>query len=212
MGEMAASKTSAQCFSAVVFDIGGVIVDWNPRYLYRKLIADSARMEWFLTEVCSSAWNAEQDRGRTFAEAIEEVSGCYPQHREWIEAYWSRWPEMLGGPIPGTTEVVGELKRSGTAMFAITNWSAETYPAAVERHPVLELFEDVVVSGEVKLTKPDPAIYHHALDRFGLSAEQALFVDDNRANTEAAAALGMGTVLFTNAAELRDELKRHGRL
>jgi 2-haloacid dehalogenase len=199
-------------FDVVIFDIGGVIIDWNPVHLYRDLIPDPDELNWFLAEVCSNSWNAEQDRGRTFAEGIEEACGRHPGYRALIEAYWSRWPEMLGGAIPGVPEIITEAATAGTVMYAITNWSAETYPIAKRRHPVLGLFRDVVVSGEVKIIKPDPAIFRHALDRFGVAPHKALFVDDNPANTAAAEALGMGTVLFTDAFDLRERLKLAGLL
>ncbi|MFF4988622.1 HAD family hydrolase [Streptosporangium saharense] len=205
-------ETMDSQYDAVVFDLGGVVVDWNPRHLYRKLIDDPERMEWFLTEVCPGSWNAEQDRGRPFADAVREAVERHPDHRELIEVYWSRWPEMLDGLVPGTSEILADVRRAGTAMYAITNWSAETYPLAVDRYPVLKLFEDIVVSGEIKMIKPDPEIYLHALDRFGLSAERALFVDDSPANVEGAAAVGMGALLFTDAAALRSELERYGLL
>ncbi|MFD0884236.1 HAD family hydrolase [Streptosporangium algeriense] len=204
--------TMGQRYEAVVFDLGGVVVDWNPRHLYRKLIDDPERMEWFLTEVCHGPWNTEQDRGRPFAEGIREAVERHPGHRELIEAYWSRWPEMLDGLVPGTPEILAELQRAGTATYAISNWSAETYPLAVDHYPVLKLFRDVVVSGELKMIKPDPEIYRYALDRFGLSPERALFIDDSPANVEGAAAVGMGAILFTDAAALRGELERYGLL
>ncbi|MFD0855647.1 HAD family hydrolase [Actinomadura adrarensis] len=199
-------------YDAVIFDIGGVILDWDPRHLYRRLIPDPDEMEWFLAEVCSDAWNAEQDRGRAFSEAIKEAAARHPEYRELIEAYWKRWPETLDGLIPGTSEVIAEAAAAGTALFAITNFSAETFPLAVAGYEVLSGFRDVVVSGEVKMIKPDPAIFHYALDRFGLSPHQALFVDDKPANVEAAEKLGMGTVLFTDAADLRERMKRSGLL
>ncbi|GAA4137486.1 HAD family phosphatase [Actinomadura keratinilytica] len=198
--------------TSVIFDIGGVIIDWDPLHLYRKLIPDDAERERFLTEVCSDSWNAEQDRGRSFAEAVEVAAARHPDQRELIEAYWRRWPEMLGGPIPGVPELVAEIHGAGTPMFAITNWSAETYPIAVREYPVLELFRDVVVSGEVKVCKPDPEIFRLALQRFGVAPHETLFVDDNPVNVAAAEALGMGALLFTDATSLRDRLKPLGLL
>ncbi|MBT2210106.1 HAD family phosphatase [Actinomadura sp. NEAU-AAG7] len=198
--------------TTVVFDIGGVIIDWDPRYLYRRLIPDEAEMERFLTEVCSGAWNAQQDRGRSFIEAIEELAARHPGQRELIMAYWERWDEMLGDPIPGVADIMTELHQAGVPMVAITNWSAETYPIAVREHPELKLFRDAVVSGEVRLSKPDPEIFRYALDRFGLAPHEALFIDDNRANTAAADALGIGTHLFTGAPALRATLETAGLL
>jgi HAD superfamily hydrolase (TIGR01509 family) len=196
----------------VVFDIGGVIIDWNPRYLYDKLITDPAARDRFLTEVCSPQWNAEQDRGRTFAEATGLLRPEHPDQADLIDAYWTRWPEMLGGLIPGMETLLADLVHAAVPMVAITNWSRETFPRAVAAYPVLQLFQDVVVSGECGLIKPDPEIFRLALNRFGVPAERCLFIDDSPMNVAAARSVGMAATVFDGAEQLRRTLTRLGLL
>jgi 2-haloacid dehalogenase len=196
----------------VVFDLGGVLIDWNPRYLYRQLIADEAAMERFLAEVCHPAWNEEQDRGRSFAAAIEEAALRHPGQRALIEAYHHRWAEMLGGPIAGTVAVLEELKKAGRELHALTNWSAETFPLARERYPVLTWFETILVSGEHGLIKPDPRIFELLLERIGRTAAECIYIDDNQRNVAAAAALGFDALHFVSPEELRHDLVERGAL
>jgi 2-haloacid dehalogenase len=191
---------------AVVFDLGGVLIDWDPRYLYRKLLADEAAVEEFLATVCTPAWNAEQDRGRPFAEGIAELVERHPAHAAAIAAYHERWPEMLGGEVPGSVEVLAELRGAGVPLYALTNWSAETFGVARERFGFLEWFEGVLVSGEERLIKPDPRIFRLLLDRFGLDPASTVFVDDSEANVAAARELGLDAVRFTGPGRLRREL------
>jgi 2-haloacid dehalogenase len=191
---------------AVVFDLGGVLIDWDPRYLYRKLLADEAAVEDFLATVCTPEWNAEQDRGRPFAEGVAELVERHPLHAAAIAAYHERWPEMLGGEIPGTVEVLAELRATGVPLYALTNWSAETFGIARERFEFLEWFDGVLVSGEERLIKPDPAIFRLLLDRFGLDPGTTFYVDDAEANVAAAAALGFDAVRFTGPERLRRDL------
>jgi 2-haloacid dehalogenase len=192
--------------TAVVFDLGGVLVDWNPRHLYRRLLANEAEMERFLAEVTTPAWNLEQDRGRPFAEAIASLVRDHPDQAELIEAYWRRWPEMLGDPHEAIVEVLAELRGSGVRLLALTNWSAETFPFAAPRYPFLGWFEAVIVSGDVKLVKPDPAIFQLLVDRHGLEPSRTVLIDDTIANVRAAEALGFRAISFTGAAALRREL------
>jgi 2-haloacid dehalogenase len=198
--------------TAVVFDLGGVLIDWDPRHLYRKLFADEAEMERFLAEVTSQAWNLEQDRGRPFAEAIAELTRQHPDRAELIEAFWSRWPEMLGEPHQETVDVLADLRTTGIRLLALTNWSAETFPVAVPRYPFLAWFEAVIVSGEVRMVKPDPAIFRLLIDRHGLEPAQTVLIDDSIANVEAAGALGFRAVRYTDAAALRRDLGAMGLL
>jgi 2-haloacid dehalogenase len=191
---------------AVVFDLGGVLIDWDPRYLYRKLLADEAAVEEFLATVCTPEWNAEQDRGRPFAEGIAELVERHPAHGAAITAYHERWPEMLGGEVPGSVEVLAELRGAGVPLYALTNWSAETFGVARERFGFLEWFEGVLVSGEERLIKPDPRIFRLLLDRFGLDPASTVFVDDSEANVAAARELGLDAVRFTGPERLRREL------
>jgi len=196
----------------VVFDLGGVLIDWNPRYLYRQLIEDEAAMELFLTEVCHAAWNEEQDRGRTFAAAIEEAATRHPGQRTLIEAYHHRWEEMLAGSIEGTVRVLAELREAGHELHALTNWSAETFPIARERYAFLTWFATILVSGEHGLIKPDPRIFQLLLERIGRAAGACIYIDDNPRNVAAATELGFAAVHFQSPAQLRDELVGRGLL
>jgi 2-haloacid dehalogenase len=191
---------------AVVFDLGGVLIDWDPRYLYLKLLDDEAAVEEFLATVCTPAWNAEQDRGRPFAEGVAELVERHPAHAAAITAYHERWPEMLGGAVAGTVEVLAELRAAGVPVYALTNWSAETFGIARERFEFLEWFDGVLVSGEERMIKPDPAIFRLLLDRFGLDPEATFYVDDAEPNVAAAARLGFDAARFTTPAQLRRDL------
>ncbi len=198
---------------SVVFDLGGVLIDWNPRYLYRKLFAgDDAAMEHFLTHVCNNTWNLAQDGGRTWGEAIEALSAEHPHHRPLISAYRERWDEMLNGPIPGTDDVLAELKNKGVPIYALTNWSAETFPIAKERYEFLGWFRDILVSGNEKLVKPDPRIYQLLLSRNGLAAAESVFIDDAHKNVDGARAIGMAGLHFQSPEKLRNDLAALGLL
>jgi len=193
---------------AVVFDLGGVLIDWNPRYLYRSLFDDEAEMEAFLRDICSPAWNLEQDRGRPFAEAIKLLCAEFPGYASHIAAYFERWHEMLRGPIEGTVEILRELRETGRVrLFALTNWSAETFHHAEKRFPFLGWFEGIVVSGREGLVKPDPAFYRLLTDRYALEPGHCLFIDDVERNVEGALAAGMQAVRFESPAALRRELQ-----
>ena len=191
---------------AVVFDLGGVLIDWDPRYLYRKLLADEAAVEEFLATVCTPEWNAELDRGRPFAEGVAELVERHPEHAATIAAYHERWPEMLAGDLPGTVEVLGELRAAGVPLYALTNWSAETFAITRGRFEWLGWFDGLLVSGEERMTKPDPAFFRLLLDRFGLDPGATVFVDDSEANVAAAGELGIDAVRFTGPDQLRREL------
>jgi 2-haloacid dehalogenase len=197
---------------AIVFDLGGVLIDWNPRHLYRKVFDDEAAMEWFLAEVCHSAWNEEQDRGRTFAAAIEEAAARHPDHRPLIAAYFERWDEMMAGPIEGSVTILEELKAAGYELHALTNWSAETFPFARARFAFLDRFESILVSAEVGLIKPDPAIFELLLERIRRPPAECLYIDDNPKNAAAAAALGFDAIAFESPDQLRAALRRRGLL
>jgi 2-haloacid dehalogenase len=199
--------------SAVVFDLGGVLIDWDPRYLYRQLFdGDEAGMERFLAEVCTPAWNAEQDAGRPWTEAVELLVQEYPQERERIEAYHARWEEMLGGAIDQTVEVLRELQDRPVRLFALSNWSAETFPIARRRYPFLDWFDGIVISGEVGICKPDERVFRHLITRHAIEPETTVFVDDSNVNVEAARGLGMMAIPFTGGRELREELVQLGVL
>lgn len=148
---------------AVVFDFGGVLFDWSPHHLYRKLIADDHERQWFLDTICTQAWNTEQDAGRTLADATRTLIDQYPCHETLIQAYYERWHEMLRGPLPEGVAILNALHAAHMPLFGLTNWSAETFPYARAHYPFLQCFRNIVVSGELKLIKPDPAIYHASL-------------------------------------------------
>jgi 2-haloacid dehalogenase len=198
--------------NVLVFDIGGVLIDWNPAYLYRKLLPDEVAVSTFLSEVCTSAWNEQFDAGVPFADGIAELAGRYPDQAALIEAYWLRWHEMLGGAVSGTAGILGRLKDAGVPVHAISNWSAETFPRAKEIYPFLGAFDVLVVSGAEKLVKPDAAIFERFLERAGVRAEECIFIDDNAANIAAAAALGFHTEHFSTAEALEAQLTALGLL
>jgi 2-haloacid dehalogenase len=191
---------------AVVFDLGGVLIDWDPRYLYRKLLADEGEVEEFLATVCTPEWNAEQDRGRPFAEGVAELVERHPAHAAAIAAYAERWAEMLGGELTGTVEVLAELRAAGMPVYALTNWSAETFGVARERFAFLDWFRGVLVSGEERLIKPDPRFFRLLVERFGLDPRATFYVDDSAANVAAARRLGFDAVRFTGPERLRRDL------
>ena len=199
--------------SVVVFDLGGVLVDWSPRYLYRKLFnGDEAAMEHFLATVCTQAWNLQQDAGRSFAEACGFLKTIHPEKSELIDAWFDRFDEMLAGTIPGSVSILAELRSQGVPLYALSNWSAETYPWAVKRFEWLQWFRGIMLSGEVKLVKPDPRIFQLLLERFAIDAKSAVYIDDVESNVQAARALGMYGIRFTDAAVLRRELVHLGLL
>jgi len=194
--------------NTIIFDLGGVLIDWNPAYVFDKLIADEEKRKHFFANICTSEWNEEQDAGRTIKEATDILVDQHPEWQEYIEAYYGRWEEMLGGPIKETVDIFRELKEKEQYKFyALTNWSAELFPIALKRYDFLQWFDGRLVSGEEKLRKPFPEFYQLLLDRFNIRKEEAIFIDDNLRNAEAAEAFGIETIRFTNAAELRQKLQ-----
>lgn len=192
----------------IVFDLGGVFVDWNPRYLYRKIFSSAEEMEWFLANVCNNAWNARQDAGRSFAEGAEILKKEYSAYAAQIDAYFPRWHEMFGPDIEGTKEIFWALKAKGYKVYGLTNWSAETFPKAKEMFEVFRQLDGILVSGEEKLIKPDPRIYERFLEKFDLRADKCVFIDDNITNVGAAQNVGMDAIHFQSAAQLEEELKK----
>jgi 2-haloacid dehalogenase len=198
---------------AVVFDVGNVLYDWHPRYLYARLIDDQAALELFLRDVVTFAWHHQHDEGRPFAETSAELSARFPEHRDLIAAWGPRFLESIGDPLPGVSEIVAELDAARVPLFAITNFSHEFWPPFRAREAALfDRFRDIVVSGAEKLAKPDPAIYRLALERFGLREGEALFIDDKADNIAAAEANGFAGHIFRDAPTLRAELVRLGLL
>jgi len=198
---------------AVIFDLGGVLLDWNPRYLYRKMFDDEAAMERFLAEVCTMDWHEANDRGVSFEVTCAQLAAEHPEHAENIWAWGTRTEEMMGGPIEGTVEVLRELIAAGSVrVFALTNMEAHTYPLRRERYDFLGWFEGTVVSSTEGVIKPDPRIFEVLLERYGLEAGSTLMIDDSARNIAAARALGMPTVLFQSPEALRAELEEAGVL
>jgi 2-haloacid dehalogenase len=196
----------------VVFDLGGVLIDWDPRRVYRTLFGDEGEMERFLGTVATMEWHLEQDRGRTLKEATEFLIDRHPRYRREIEAFYGRWDEMFGEGIEGSVEILGELRELGYPLYALTNWSAETFPRARERYGFLGWFDHIVVSGELKMIKPEREIYDALVERTGLDPMRTVFIDDRPENVRAAEELGFTGVVFRDAAELRGDLVGLGLL
>jgi 2-haloacid dehalogenase len=196
----------------VVFDIGNVLVHWEPRALYRKIFASEDEVEWFIANVCTSDWNLEQDRGRSFAEAVREATARFPEHADAIAAYDLRWHETMPGPIDGTVGILEELRQRGTPLYAITNFNQDKFRETLERFSFLRTFRDIVVSGDERLLKPDPTIYRVLLERNGIDAAACVFIDDSEKNVRGAEAVGMKAIHFTTPQALRADLAGMGLL
>jgi 2-haloacid dehalogenase len=197
----------------IIFDLGGVLVDWNPDYVYKTIFDNEEEMKWFYDNICTPHWNEEQDAGRTLAEATELLVKEFPDHEDNIRAYYGRWEEMLQGPIHDTVDIFRELKEMNKyKLLALTNWSAETFPIALERFDFLHWFDGKVVSGEEMTRKPFPDIYHTIIERFNVDPHTAVYTDDNVRNLHPAGALGMHTIHFQNPDQFRKELARLGVL
>ncbi len=195
----------------IVFDFGGVVIDWNPEYVYRKVFPDEKERDYFLSEVCNSAWNVQQDAGRPFSEAIREASERFPNYAKEIEMYRSCWIKMIGGAIEKNVSLLDELKKN-YCLFGLSNWSAETFPLVYEQYDFFKVFEGIVLSGEEKLIKPDEKIFRVLLSRYEIKAEQSLFIDDSIKNIEAAEALGFNVIHLMTDTDLRKELQALGLL
>jgi 2-haloacid dehalogenase len=191
----------------VVFDVGGVLLDWDPRHLYRKLCADESEMEWFLAEICTPAWHAPHDRGISTVASCAELASRHPRFSELIWAWSTRSEEMIGGVDTGSVEVLRAVRETGTPCYALTNMEAETYPLRLKRFPFLDWFDGTVVSGREGVAKPDPAVFRLLLDRFGLKPAVTLMIDDTKENLEAASELGIQAALFLSSSQLRVDLE-----
>jgi 2-haloacid dehalogenase len=202
-----ATPAETNLIDAVVFDIGNVLLDWDARRVYRPLGMSDDEIAAFFERVSFADWNLEQDRGRSFADGIEALVADFPDDRELITRYDSHWIDSISGPIQGTVDILTSLLDQGVPVHAITNFSAEKFAGEVERWPFLARFGVTVVSGEERLLKPNPAIYHALLERAGLAAERAVFIDDSMKNVEGARAVGMHAVQFTSPADLREALR-----
>ena len=192
--------------TTIVFDIGGVLLDWDPRHLYRKLFDDEAEMEWFLSEICSPEWNERMDAGLSFADGVAELVAKHPEHEGFVRAYHERWIEMVPGAIDGTVEILGEVRDRGHPVYAITNFNAETLAVASEVYPFLKRFDGVIVSSEIRLIKPDPAIFQAFFQTYDRQPGECAFIDDRAVNVQAAREAGMVGIHFSDPPQLRRDL------
>jgi 2-haloacid dehalogenase len=191
----------------VIFDLGGVLIDWNPDYVFKTIFEKEEDKKWFYENICTSDWNEEQDAGRSLKDATEHLITQFPEHEINIRAYYDRWEEMLGGPIEGTVEVFRELKqRPDLKFYALTNWSAETFPIALQRYDFLHWFDGRLVSGEEKTRKPFIDIYEKLIERFNIDPRDAVYIDDNMRNLHPARELGMHIIHFQSPEQLKEAL------
>ena len=194
--------------NTIIFDLGNVLIDWNPKYVFDKMFDDEEKKKYFFDHICTMEWNETQDAGRSIKEATEELVALHPEWKEYIEAYYDQWTDMLGGPLHDTVEIFRQLKESGRfKLYALTNWSAELFPYALELYEFLHWFDGRVVSGEEKMRKPSPEFYQLLLNRFNVAAEEALFIDDNFRNIQAAEKLGIRSIHFISPQQLQEELE-----
>ncbi len=193
----------------VVFDFGGVLIDWNPRYLYQEFFDDSDQMEWFLSNICTQEWNVQQDAGRTIKEATETLVKRYPEYESLILKYYEGFDTMMNDEIQSNTKLIPHIKKNGYGLYGLTNWSAETIQYATERFSFFKLLDGMVVSGVEKVIKPDKKIYQILLDRFKIQAGESLFIDDNIDNIHAASDLGFETIhYFGEGCDLKEQLRK----
>jgi 2-haloacid dehalogenase len=195
--------------NTIIFDLGAVLIDWNPHYLYRKIFKDEQQMTDFLSTICTPDWNEEQDAGRSLQDGTDLLVKQYPQHEANIRAYYGRWTEMLAGAFEGSVELFKQLKDSKRyKIYALTNWSAETFEVALERFEFMSWFDGIVVSGAERMRKPAPEFYQLLLTRYNVNPAEALFIDDNYRNIVAAQQLGINCIHFTGEGQLKEELIR----
>jgi 2-haloacid dehalogenase len=196
----------------IIFDFGGVLIDWNPRYVYQQIFATREETDWFLGNICTSEWNLTIDAGKPFARAVNELAEKHPEWFRQIEAFHLRWEEMLGGEISESVDILSEIQKEGFRVYGLTNWSAETFPIAFEKYKFLQTLDGIVVSGREKLIKPDPEIFKVLLNRYQLQAGNCIFIDDNPDNINIAAQLGFNVLHFTSSGKLREDLIKSGIL
>lgn len=195
----------------IIFDLGGVLVDWNPEYVYlNEFNGDRKKMQWFFDNICTSSWNEEQDGGYLMADATQERINLFPKYKKLIRMFYGRWEEMLKGEIKGTVEILHKLKRKKYKLIALTNWSSETFPVAVKKFKFLKLFDGIVVSGKVKMLKPFPEIYNYTLKKHGLIANKSIFIDDRISNVDGAIKCGIHGIQFVSPKNLIIALKKYG--
>ncbi|HEX4851981.1 MAG TPA: HAD family phosphatase [Puia sp.] len=197
----------------VVFDLGNVLIDWNPDYVYREIFPDEKERRWFFQNICTSEWNEEQDAGRSLSDATELLVKKFPEHEKNIRTYYDRWQDMLGGPIPGSVEILRHLRfNTDKNLYALTNWSHETFPVALEKYDFLHWFKGRVVSGEEKTRKPFPTIYETLVKRFQIDPDTSVYVDDNLLNLEHPNKMGFHTIHFHSSDQFKSELNELGVL
>jgi 2-haloacid dehalogenase len=197
--------------TTIIFDLGAVLIDWNPKYVFSKIFNTEEKMNWFFENICTSEWNEKQDAGRSLQEATEELIQAYPEYEHEVRAYYGRWEEMLGGAIEGTVDILRQLKQSGKyKLYALTNWSAETFPVAIQRYDFLQWFDGIVMSGEERTRKPFADIYNTLLTRFNVRAGEALFIDDSLRNIHGAEQVGIRGIHFHAPGQLRQALNELG--
>ena len=180
----------------IIFDYGGVLLDWNPHYLYDPYFGNKDKAEWFLTNICTYEWNAQHDNGKPVAEGTAELIALHPEWEKEIRLYYDDFMGMMGGQIPGMEDLVKDLKAKGYRIFGLSNWSEETFSQVRHVYPILDLMEDMVISGIEHVMKPDHRIFELALNRFGIKAEETVFIDDNPNNVQAANEVGIQGILF----------------
>ncbi len=197
----------------IIFDLGAVLIDWNPRYLYRKIYKTEEEITWFLENICTHEWNEKQDAGRSFEEATDELLVKFPEHEFAIRAWYDRWQETISGPIHGTVDILRQIKEQDRyRLYALTNWSAQTFPWALEQFEFLHWFEGIVVSGVEKSRKPFPEFYKILFDRYQVNPEAALFIDDSQRNIDGALSVGLQGLWFQSPDQLKRELQQLGIL
>jgi 2-haloacid dehalogenase len=197
--------------NTIIFDLGGVLIDWNPRYVYKDIFDTEEEMDYFFQNICTHEWNIEQDAGRSLQFATEILVAKHPEYENEIRAFYGRWQEMLGGPIHENVETLAQIKtQNNRSLYALTNWSAETFPVALELFDFLHWFHGIVVSGQEKTRKPFPEIYRILLDRYSIEAPTAVFIDDNEENVQAAESFGMKGIHYLSPDQLKSELRQLG--
>lgn len=196
--------------TTIIFDLGGVLIDWNPEYVYRNAFdGDQDKVNWFLNNICTPAWNVQQDAGRTLKEGTDVLVNQYPQYEDWIRIYYDKWEEMLAGPIPSTLDLLNRLKEENRyRLLALTNWSSETFSIAMEKYEFLKLFEGIVVSGDEKTAKPFPKIYEIIIERYQLSPGNCVFIDDNLDNVMTARKIGIYGIHYKTPLQLTEDLRK----
>ena len=192
----------------IIFDLGGVLIDWNPEYVYLKEFnGDRIKMKWFFENICTSSWNEQQDGGKLMKEATKERVKLFPEYKKLIEMFYGRWEEMLKDEISGTVKIIQDLKKNNYRLIALTNWSAETFPIAIKKYKFLELFEGIVVSGEIKMLKPFKEIYDYTIEKYNLDPKKCVFIDDRLDNVEGAIICGINGIQFESPEKLINKLK-----